>query len=295
MTVRSIQVWHQTLWISPIPALLLFFLVLRFAAWRVGKSWQDKTPSVRQESLVRTYCTPVFQRWFADRSRRTLDRNPIAWLQQYSWKARLSKWGLCLAFIVVEGLAQSDDPDQILLLQLILLLVLAAVLTFVGVSTFLQEKRSGALELVLITPLRVEQIIFGRAWGLWKQFLPAALVIGMYSAMAVRLQHDNYYDDFPVYPISSLVVCSFLSLPVFATYFALRVKNLIVAAFLTWVAVVVSTSFGALAMGTVNSFLNLNDPSEVQVAFGFLLGSLSFTLLTCFLLRHSLSRRIYSF
>jgi hypothetical protein len=34
--------------------------------------------------------------------RATLEWNPIAWLQQYSWQARVSKWGLCLAIVVIE-------------------------------------------------------------------------------------------------------------------------------------------------------------------------------------------------
>jgi ABC-type Na+ efflux pump permease subunit len=40
----------------------------------------------------------------------------------------------------------------------------------------LQEKKSGALELILVSPLTVDQIVFGRVWGLWKLFLPALLV-----------------------------------------------------------------------------------------------------------------------
>jgi hypothetical protein len=66
-------------------AFLMLFAALRFAGWRVERSWQDKIPSVRQQNYVKRYCTPVFKRWFARGMRRTLEWNPIAWLQQYSW------------------------------------------------------------------------------------------------------------------------------------------------------------------------------------------------------------------
>ena len=112
-----------------------------------------------------------------------------------------------------------------------LLLILAGVYTFVGVSGFLEEKRSGALELILVTPISVNKLIFGRVWGLWKQFLPAALILAafiLYNESSSPRQNDA--------AVEFSLVCGFFTLPVFATYFALRVKNLIVAAVLTWIA-----------------------------------------------------------
>jgi ABC-type transport system involved in cytochrome c biogenesis permease component len=50
---------------------------------------------------------------------------------------------------------------------------MVAAYTYAGVNGFLQEKKSGALELILVSPISVNQIIFGRVWGLWKQFLPS--------------------------------------------------------------------------------------------------------------------------
>ena len=81
-----VRIWHQILWLSPVAALLLFVLVLRLAAWRLASSWQDKIPSLRQENLVRRYCTPVFKGWFARRTGRILDRNPMAWLNSIPGK-----------------------------------------------------------------------------------------------------------------------------------------------------------------------------------------------------------------
>jgi ABC-type Na+ efflux pump permease subunit len=226
-------------------AAIILLAALRFAGWCVERSWQDKIPSVRRQGWVRRYCTPLFVGWFARRMRLTLERNPIAWLQQYSWKARLSKWGLCLLFLVLEcRVIDGRQPDAIGGLVTALLVVLAAAYTFAGVNGFLQEKKSGALELILISPLSVKQIIFGRVWGLWKQFLPSLmLLVGSGLAVQVMLPHRRFYFGYDLdigwnlFWVKDLeIMAIYLTLPVIATCFALSAKNLLVASALTLVA-----------------------------------------------------------
>jgi ABC-type Na+ efflux pump permease subunit len=221
-------------------AALILVAALRFAGWRVEHSWQDKIPSVRQANWVRRYCTPLFVPWFARRMRRTLEWNPIAWLQQYSWKARLSKWGLCMLFLVLEcDFIDRTAPREIGRLVTALLLILAAAYTFAGVNGFLQDKKSGALELILVSPLSVNQIIFGRVWGLWKQFLPSLLLLaGSDIAVQMMLPHSDFFNyGFEWGPNWSWlimehleIVAIYLTLPVIATCFALSANNLFVAA-----------------------------------------------------------------
>jgi ABC-type Na+ efflux pump permease subunit len=293
-------IWPRLLVASPPAALLVFFAVVAFAARQVERSWRDKVPSLRREGLVRRYCAPLFRRRFARQMSRTLEWNPIAWLQEYSWKARLSKWGLCLAFAIAESLTvPRGGPSSIqvyFFVLFVLQLILALVMTFVGVSSFLAEKRTGALELILITPISASQIIFGRVWGLWKQFLPAALVlaagfeIGCWSLWSYGWFNIDLMVETPI-----VIGWSFLVLPVFATYFALRVKNLIVGAALTWFALMASFMFGSLFFGAL-PFRVFDSPDSLPaMLIGTFIGNAAFALLTCFLLRHSLYRRNYSF
>jgi ABC-type transport system involved in multi-copper enzyme maturation permease subunit len=160
-------------------ATILLLAAFRFAGWCVERSWQDKVPTVRRENWVKRCCTSSCDRRFARRMRRTLEWNPIAWLQQYSWKARVSKWGLCLLFVALECtvFVAGIRPYTLGGLLTTLLLILAAAYTFAGVNGFLREKKTGALELILVSPLSVQQIIFGRVWGLWKQFLPSVILL----------------------------------------------------------------------------------------------------------------------
>lgn len=281
------KLWTLLCWVSPPVTLLIFYGVVRFAAWRVERSWQDKIPSPRRESLLRRYCTPLFQRRFRRKMQRTLDWNPIAWLQQYSWKSRLGKWALCLAFLLVKCAASNVSKSYREAIPQMLLMIMAGIYTFVGVGGFLEEKRSGALELILVTPLSVNKLIFGRVWGLWKQFLPAGLILAFFF-----LCGEWNGDDFgEAVAVAFILACALLSLPVFATYFALRVKNLILAAVLTWVALWVPFY---LVLEAGKLFLERDG-----LGVGFVLATFfsysAFALLACWLLRHSLSRRIYSF
>ena len=100
--------------------------------------------------------------------------------------------------------------------------------------------------------------------------------------------HFDYSSFEEAFPTIFAIACAFLTLPIFATYFALRVKNLVVGAVLTWIAL---GAPAMLAAETSFYFTHTNDPNPVLV----LLSYGAFAALTCFMLRHSLSRRIYSF
>ncbi len=284
------KIW---LWLclgSPLVVLSIFFVVSRFAAARIEHSWQDKVPSARRESLIRRYCTPFWQKRFQRRMHRKLDWNPVAWLQAYSWKARLSKWYLCMAFLLALYPVRSASDENFDLALEALLLVLAGFYTFAGVNGFLEEKRSGALELLLVTPLSATKIILGRAWGLWTQFLPASLVLLSSGMVKLWEQHSSGEDWSDTVLLEFILACGFFVLPVFATYFALRAKNLLAGAALTWIALLLPSAFASATAALFTQNVHLG----VILPLIFLSNGV-FAMLACYLLRHSLSRRIYAF
>ncbi|MGD1083217.1 MAG: ABC transporter permease subunit [Verrucomicrobiota bacterium] len=330
------HVWQTLLLQSWLAVSLFCCLVLGFAARQMERCSLDQTPSLRREGWIKTCCAPLARRRFERRMRRTLEWNPIAWLQQYSWKARASKWGLCLGFVLLECAATTGEPSEILDTQYLLLAILAAAMTFAGVNSFLKEKKSGALELLLITPVSSNQIIFGRVWGLWRQFLPAGLTLLLVWAASQKLvssmelwsfgdrgefwriltmplrewnsHYHPYVPDFvrpEAYHSRVMLIdnaafqifvaaAGFFTLPVFATCFALRRKNLIVAAALTWLAVLFCPFFAFMVLGLIWGPFNGHLPPAAPY-LGVLLSNLAFALLACRYLRRSLSRRIYSF
>jgi ABC-type Na+ efflux pump permease subunit len=278
-------------------ASIVLLVAIRIAGFCVERSWQDKIPSRRRQNWVRRCSTPLFRCWFARRMRRTLEWNPMAWLQQYSWRARLSKWGLCLLFVLMEcAIIDPAGPDALAGMVDALFLVLAAAYTFAGVNSFLTDKRSGALELILVSPLSVKQIIFGRAWGLWKQFLPATLVL-LASNILVHfmIPAGRYFGYYPGaawndswFWLEDLEIAAiFLMLPVFASCIALRAKNLFVASALTWAAVLFGPAAGLLV------FLPLQNTAASL--FGVMVGQGYSAFLAYTLLRQGLERRSYSY
>jgi ABC-type Na+ efflux pump permease subunit len=311
------KIWKWLCWCSPAIAILILFLINSFAAARIKHSWQDKPPSRLRESLfnrsprsasragsrgnlkfeVPSLVAPLFRRRFRRRMRRYLERNPIAWLQQYSWKARVSKWCLCLVFLAIACMGASGSETTRELMTAALLITLAGFYTFVGVSGFLEEKRSGALELLLVTPITANKLIFGRTWGLWKQFLPAGLVPAGLYANSVWQRYSSDGEWSSIMPsVVAIVLGGFLTLPIFATYFALRVKNLIAAAVLTWIALWMPVIFASVAIDPFAGNRGYWNRSEMLwMPVMVLLCNAAFASLTCFLLRHSLSRRLYSF
>jgi len=283
------RTWLWLCWTNPIIAILVAYVTLRFAAARLRASWRERIPSPRRTNFLRRYCSPLFAGRFRSRMQRTRDLNPIAWLQQYSWKARANKWLLCLGFLLVGFTSDASlerDRDSI---HLGLLLVLGGFYLFVAVSGFVEEKRNGALEMLLVTPLSPSQLILGRVWGLWQQFLPASLVIAFSYALSLWRPGIEDLDLVELERRVLMLACAFLTLPIFATYFALRVKSLLGAAALTVLATWLPTQFAGEAV------LMFTDRPGLLFPLFLLLGYGAGALLACLMLRHSLSRRIYSF
>jgi ABC-type transport system involved in multi-copper enzyme maturation permease subunit len=159
---------------------LVFLLhVSWFARRKTRRDFQEDAPARWAIWLHQTFCQPVYwQSLFQRRMRVRLGRNPISWLQQYSWSARVVKWGLCLLIISAESsLLASVGWWEMRAWQIGLLLLTLAGVAFSAAGSFHDEKHSGALELLLVAPLKEWQIIWGRLAGIMKQFLPASLII----------------------------------------------------------------------------------------------------------------------
>lgn len=161
-----------------VASLFLLLLALLLAARHLRASWQSEALSARQTWWLRTFCSPRFwAKAFKNKMSRQLDLNPVGWLQQYSWSSRLARWGWCGGAI----LFLTYDITNFGYYQAVSGLVFAALVMLLGVAfsasnSFGKERQSGAMELILVTPLTEWQIVWGRLRGIWGQFLPAIVV-----------------------------------------------------------------------------------------------------------------------
>jgi ABC-type Na+ efflux pump permease subunit len=274
-------------------AILVLWAAIRFAGFRVERSWQDRVPSARRAQWEKFCSSPVFRSRFERGMKTTLEWNPIAWLQQYSWKARLTKWGLCLGFTVLMCMATAPGSfPEIIDRGPTVLAILAAVYTYAGVNGFLQEKKTGALELILVTPLSVNEIIWGRVYGLWKQFFPSALLvmICIHLIFVMDLQDIQYQANVGNETIWILTAVSgFLVLPVYATLAALLVKNVVIAAAGAWLGLLAAPSFAAMLTGWP---MYQNDPAPTCLLGVLIQGPL--IVLAFKILRYRLCQRDYA-
>jgi ABC-type Na+ efflux pump permease subunit len=173
--------------ISGVFALALGWVVLwRFietsARW-LARNWSREIARSPEPQWVGLFAnSPFWRGLFRWNKARALDRNPVAWLQERSWTGRLTKWGwllLVLGSVPLGGCLVSWNMDFTSWLNGLGLLLVAGI-TFTATSTFRQERETGALELLLVTPLTAGQILRGRLWGMVAHFLPATLLLSFF-------------------------------------------------------------------------------------------------------------------
>jgi ABC-type transport system involved in multi-copper enzyme maturation permease subunit len=163
----------------------LLFLTARI----LRRRWREPVRSVRVERLEKTFCRPVLARGFLRGwLRRRLERNPIGWLEQRSWSGRLLLWSWLAVMVSVYSAALTSFPllasdfDGI---QLFLSVLLVLSLTATAAGSFRRERETGVMELLLVSPLSVGQVILGRLRGIWMQFAPSAgllVLVWLFSA-----------------------------------------------------------------------------------------------------------------
>src|SRR5262249_48043879 len=149
-----------------------------------------------------------------------LTANPIGWLHHYSTSARMVKWGWCAFIILVEWVLSSSTSD-LYAVQAWLGVVLLLGLTFSATGSFRDELQTGAFEVLLVTPLREWQIIFGRVRGLWRQFLPAMTV---YAAASIFLASGWRNGDYitEAWMTVAGIALGFCTLPFIGLYFSMQ-------------------------------------------------------------------------
>jgi ABC-type Na+ efflux pump permease subunit len=148
--------------------------------------------------LEKQFCRPVFGvRFLRGWLRRSLDRNPIGWLERRSWSGRLVLWAWLAVVVCVYGFtfsAMSFFMTEFNTLQATLAGLLLLSLTATAAGSFGRERESGVLELLLVTPLSERQIITGRLRGIWGQYLPSvALMAGVWIYAARILNANDSY------------------------------------------------------------------------------------------------------
>jgi ABC-type transport system involved in multi-copper enzyme maturation permease subunit len=207
-------------------------LILKLSAQQLRETWQEQAAAPEQPEWVEEFSrAPEVQQIFSWDTSRTLDRNPIAWLQEYSWTARLTKWGWFLVVLVAELMVMGSwDPRQAPHSRFYLPAGLTLAIAFSAAGSFRRENETGLLELLLVTPLSVRQLLRGRIWGICCHYFPAISVF-------LVLAWGDYVLNQRAYPTIHLVwpfLMAFFSMTILGLYLSLGQLNFFLAWLLTW-------------------------------------------------------------
>jgi ABC-type transport system involved in multi-copper enzyme maturation permease subunit len=212
---------------QPLLAMALLIWALEALAHQLRENWQKELTSPPQPDWVKIFSNSEFwQSLFRWNTSRTLDRNPIAWLQEYSWTARLTKWGWLILMLVAQLFTLLADHSFVAY-QTRLNMAIALGIAFSASGSFRRERETGALELLLVTPLQARDLVGGRLWGVWCHFLPAMAVL--YSCWFMNpYAHSQNSWLWLFFGLSS-----FLLLPAIGLYFSILPMNFLVATLAT--------------------------------------------------------------
>ncbi len=169
----------------------LVWLAVQFAAAGLARTWLREASPPPPNTMNRAAAALTEERFglrfLKGGRRRLLDRSPIAWLQGTRWTARVGRslWAglagiiLCIAYMAGQNSEFVATSLPFVLVPLVLAVAFSAAASFRG------ERETGALELILVTPITPQQMLMGRLRGLWGTFglavcfLTVALLLGL--------------------------------------------------------------------------------------------------------------------
>lgn len=162
---------------------------LSLASLILPRVWQEKPRKTKVKRSVRT------KRAEARRRSRQLDQNPILWVAYNAGQARgfrILFFSLVAVFAGVKVYVLVNFGGEGVLLDVLALITMALLLHVYIASqssmNLAEAKRNGALELLLSTPLKVQEILRGQVLALKEMFLvPALVVVAWFLFVALQI------------------------------------------------------------------------------------------------------------
>lgn len=204
---RPYRAHPDRFWISAGLIHVLTWLFLGFACHAVTRTWQDRpktTGSARWHALWRTWIlgNPAHRQTLR---KSLLATNAFLWrVARERWKPRVVWLGLAVVGAIWIGATFKYGPDWVgeaafLVTALVLMVGLKLGLAVEAGHAFCEDRRSGALELVLATPLTVRDIVRGQWLALRRQFFaPVCVTLGLcFLFLLLTLTDTSLGDERP--------------------------------------------------------------------------------------------------
>ncbi len=178
-------------WRSVAFTAVLTALFLAVASWRLPRSWQDTGAGRGKRGWRRALERLRFpDRPAKDRHRaRLLDLGPVAWLAARHWLRPALVWvflaGAAVVFLSLARWVGNDwwNGASYLTTSILVHLVLKVWIASEAPRQFAEDRRDGALELLLSTPLSVADLLRGRFVALRRQFAGPVVAVLVVDAV----------------------------------------------------------------------------------------------------------------
>jgi ABC-type transport system involved in cytochrome c biogenesis permease component len=203
----------------------LGWVCLVIASWRTTNSWRDLPASARQRRWRER-----FERWrkgSAD-SRLAwrwsmLDKNPVGWLEGRDRLQERMLWGILLVAAILGAIihlcSPASWPDEVwvILWSIFAHYVLCVWIAIQAPRRLADDKESGALELLLCTPIKPAEVVRGCMLILRRRFgraLLALLALDAFFGWAYVNGHGVPGSRLLTTPLPELTLCALVVSPV---------------------------------------------------------------------------------
>ncbi|HEY6229434.1 MAG TPA: hypothetical protein VI282_20105, partial [Verrucomicrobiae bacterium] len=171
-------------WQSLVVTHLVAWLNILFTAHFLPQFWQERPRSARAQIQFDRLRNLRFGGAQTRKRFRTrlLNRNPLFWL---SGREQVSSFGLMVFMIILCGLSLVGEWQQVIWALMALHGTLLVRMASAASHSLAEDRKSGALELLLATSLSVREVLKGRWMALGRQFFGPIIIVTMWHLFTI--------------------------------------------------------------------------------------------------------------
>jgi ABC-type transport system involved in multi-copper enzyme maturation permease subunit len=226
--------------------------------------WRDKPRSVREQK----WWTRMQALRFGGKKTRTkfrtrlLKSNPLFWL---SGREQVSSFGLMTVLIGVAAISITGAREGVLFGLVSLHAIVLARMASSASHSLAEDRKSGALELLLATSLSVREVLRGRWMALGRQFFGPILIVSLWHVFAIlwtSLMGTYTSTSFIIFTIFPVTFLAWVATGWAGMWFGLRARTPTLAMWATFTVVVLAPAFLLSLLATSTNLWNSVLPSR---------------------------------
>lgn len=284
---------RQQIWAAFAVTHLLGWLHIFFTAKYLPVFWQER-PRTRRGQLWWERLRRIRFGGATTRTRfrtRLLNKNPLFWL---SGREQVSSSGLMTLLMIIATLSLVSGWKEVFVGLVFMHGMLLIRMSSAASHSFAEDRKSGALELLLATSLSVRDVLKGRWLALGRQFFGPILIVGiwhLFSVLWVRVMSDVYETTMPLMTALPAIAMAWIATGACGMWMGLRARHPVAAMWGTLFLVLLAPWISMMVLYSVLSFFQMLPELRFQsrmpfVTMGLFLWGLYLAALRAIVIRH---------